>query len=355
MNSKIEGVVLRKFRDRDYLITPERYFFCVVGSVHPEDRIIAYLKYVPDLSGKWGSESKRFRRALQHYTMHDLLKTFNFLDNHPEYLFDSKVLSIKMSAVPLKKILKHLKPEEKVSQLLRLELPDSLQLKVVELINTLSDSSGVQIEYFGVTGSVLLDIHQDFSDIDLVVYEKKNSESVKEALKQIYDEGRSPIQRFDDDRIREWCLRKVRMYPLTFEEALRIFKRRWSRGLFHGTMFSLHPVKREEEVTEKFGDRIFKPEGLVKIKARVSDASGAEFLPAIYRVENVEILEGKKVKDIFEVVSYEGLYRGLAEEGERIVAYGKLEVVTIRNIGQQYHRVLIGSKAGEGKDYLKPL
>jgi predicted nucleotidyltransferase len=347
--------MLRRFRDRDYIITPERYFFCVVGSLHLEDRVIAYLKYVPDSSGKWGSGGKRFRRALRSYTTRDLLRTLDFLERYPEYLFDSNVLGVRMSAVPLQRVLRHFRPEEKVSQLVRLEEPDPLQLKVIELINSLSDWSGVPVKYFGVTGSVLLDIHQDFSDIDLTVYGKKNSDSVKEVLKQVYDEGESPVRRFDDERIREWCLSKVGMYPLTYEESFRIFKRRWSRGLFRGTMFSVHPVKLEEEVSMKFGGRIFKPEGLVKIEATVTDASEAEFLPAIYRIKDAEILEGQKVKDILEVASYEGLYGGLAEEGERIVAYGKLEEVTDRRVGQRYHRVLVGSKEGEGKDYVKPL
>jgi len=349
-----EGL-MRGYRDRDYLRTVEDYYFCVVGSVHPEDRVIAYLKYVPDSSGKWGSGGRRFRRALRYYTMRHLLRTLNFLENCPEYLFDSDVLGVSMSAVPLQRVSSHLMPEEKVSQLLRLEKPDPLQLKVVELVNSLSDWSGVPVKNFGVTGSVLLDIHQDFSDIDILVYGRKNSESVKEVLKQVYSEGGSSVQRFDDERTREWCLSKVRMYPLTYEEALRIFKRRWSRGLFRETMFSVHAVKLEEEVAEKFGDRTFKPEGTVKIEATVSDASEAEFLPAIYGVEDVEILEGQKVIDIVEVASYEGLYGGLAEEGERIVAYGKLEEVTDGRVGQRYHRVLVGSKEVEGKDYVKLL
>jgi predicted nucleotidyltransferase len=50
------------------------------------------------------------------------------------------------------------------------------------------------------------------------------------------------------------------------------------------------------------------------------------------------------------VASYEGLYGGLAEEDERIAAYGKLEEVADGRVGQRYHRVLVGSKEGEGKD-----
>lgn len=347
--------MLRGFRDRDYLKTVEGYFFCTVGSTHPEDRAIAYLKYVPDPSGKWGRGNKRFRRALRYYTMPDLLETLKFLENHPEYLYYSSVMGIRMSAVPLNRVSAHFKPEEKLSKLIRMGEPDDLQRKVIDLVNMISDESGVPLEFFGVTGSILLDIHQNFSDMDIIIYGRKNSESVKETLKQIYNDQDFPIQRFDDEMIREWCLSKARMYPLTYEEAAKIFKKRWNRGLFRGTTFSVHPVKLEEENNEKYGDRIFKPEGMVKIEAVVSDASEADLLPSIYEVEHIKVFDGPKVKDILEVASYEGLYGGIAEKGERIIAYGKLEEVTDRRFGRRYHRVLVGSKEAKGKDYVKPL
>ena len=346
---------LRGFLDRDYVQTAEGYFFCVVDGMHPEDRVIAYLKYVPDPSGKWGRGNKRFRRALKYYTMPALLETLKFLENHPEYLYYSPVMGIRMSAVPLSRVSIHFKPEEKLSQLMRMRKPDDLQRKVIGLVNLISDESGVPLRFFGVTGSILLDIHRSFSDIDLIIYGRENSESVKSVLKQIIGDQDSPIQKFSNERIREWCLSKSRMYPLTYEEAARIFKRKWGRGLFGGTVFSVHPVKLEGEIDEKYGDRIFKPEGMIKIEAVVSDASESDFLPAIYKVEKVKVLEGPKIKDILEVASYEGLYGGIAEKGERIVAYGKLEKVTDRRLGEQYHRVLVGSKEAEGTDYIKPL
>ena len=347
---------MRRFRDRDYLKTMEGFFFCVLGSVHPEDRAIAYLKYVPDPSGKWGRGRERLRRALPNYTMHDLLETFKFLENHhPEYLYYSSVMGIKMSAVPLNKVSAHYKPEEKLSQLIRMEKLDDLQRKVVDLANLISDESGVPVRFFGVTGSILIDIHQSFSDIDLIIYGKKNSVSVKETLKQLYENQDFPIRRFNKEESREWCLSKARMYPLTYEEAAWILRRRWNRGVYEGTLFSMHPVKLEEENDENYGDRIFKPEGMIKIEATVSDSSEADFLPSVYKVEDVKVIEGPEVKDISEVASYEGLYGGLAEKGERIFSYGKLEGVTDRRSGEQYHRVLIGSKKAEGRDYIKPL
>ncbi len=346
----------RGFRDRDYLETIEGYLFCVVDSVHPKDRVIAYLKYIPNSSGKWGKENKRMKRILKNYTMQNLLETFEFLEkNHPEYLYYSSVMNIKMSAVPLNRISYHFKPEEKLLHLINMEKPDTLQRKVINLVQLLSDKSGVPLKFFGVTGSILLDIHQDFSDIDLIVYGAEASRSVKDALMQFYKSRGSPIRRFGKKMIHEWCLDKARVYPLTYEEAARIFKKRWNRGVFRETLFSIHPVKLEEENDEKYGDRIFKPEGMIKIKATISDASEADFLPAVYKVRDVKVIEGRKVKDITEVASYEGLYGSLAEEGERILSYGKLEKVIDRRIGEEYHRVLIGSKEARGSDYIKPL
>ncbi len=344
---------LRRYRDRDYVQTREGYFFCVVGSVHPEDRAIAYLKYVPDPAGKWGKMNERFKRVLRHYTTMDFLETLNFLKGHPEYLYNSSVMGIRMSAVPLSMVSVHLKPEEKMTQLIDTEKLDALQKKVVDLANLVSDESGVLIDYIGVTGSVLLDIHKDFSDIDLVIYGMRNSQIVKETLIRMVGEQNSPIHQFDKERAEKWCVEKTERFPLTSNEALAILKKKWGRGLFKGTMFSIHPVKLEDEVSENYGDRIFRSEGMVKIRATVLDASEAEFLPSVYKIEDVRVLNGSKVGDIYEVVSYEGLYGGIAEEGRDIVAYGKLERVIDKRFEMEYHRVLVGSTKARGSDYIK--
>jgi len=352
--SLLEVENLRGYRDRDYVQTIEEYFFCVIGPVHPQDRVIAYLKYVPDPAGNWGQKNRRFRRVLRYYTVMDLLETLKFLERHPEYLYDSSVMGIKISAVPKNRVSVHFKPEEKMSRLLKMKKPDILQQKSVDLAKLISDESGVLMEYFGVTGSVLLDIHQVFSDIDLVVYGVENGQIVKEALMRMYEERRSPIHRFDEKKAKEWCMEKAKRYPLTFEDASHIFQRKWGRGLFHGTMFSMHPIKLEEDITEKYGDRVFKPEDMAKIEATVSDVSEADFLPAVYKVEDVKVVYGNRVEDLHEVASYEGLYGGITEEGEKIVAYGKLERVIDKKLGKEHHRILIGSKEAEGRDYIKP-
>lgn len=345
----------RGFRDRDYLQTSEGFFFCVIGSVHPPDRVISYLKYIPSNRGKWGRGSSRFQRIMRRYTMLDLINTIKFLKRHPEYLYDSPITGVNMSAVPISKITDHLKPEEKIINLSRSGDLDALQSKALDLALEISDESSVPLEYFGVTGSILLDIHQEFSDIDLTVYGIKNSECVRETLKQIYSAGSHSISKISGEEAKCWCLSKAENYPLTYDEAYKMLSRKWNRGIFKGTKFSIHPVKLEEEVDEKYGDRIFNPRGMIRIEARVSDDSEADFMPSIYKVEDVRIIEGQPVEDIIEVASYEGFYGGIVYKGERIAVYGKLEKVIDKRSNEEYHRVLVGSKEALGKDYIKPL
>jgi len=346
----------RGFLDRDFIETAEDFMFCVVGPYHPDDKIIAYLKYVPSKDGLWKRNGRRFSRVMKTYTIPNLLETFKMLEKeHPQYLFYSPQYNIKMTAVPLNRITRHYKPESKLAQLKIRGRLDSLQQKTVELVEILSRESGTQFRSFGVTGSILLDMHDvNFSDIDLTVYGLKESWKLKEAMAGIYDSNRE-ISRFEGEVLKAWCKSKVSKHPLKWRDALKIYSRKWNIGIFRGTRFSIHPVKVREEINEKYGEKTFYPKGFVTIKARVEDCSESIFLPAVYRVGEVKFLSGKAVDSLLEVVSYESLYDSLAENGEEIIARGKLELVRDSRNGKEYYRVLVGSPEGRGKEFIKPV
>jgi len=294
---------------------------------------------------------------MQAYTIPSLLETFNTLKTkHPEYLFHSPVYNITMTAVPHNRIAQHYKPEEKLARLLQTKQKDALQQKLAALATFLSEKTGIAINHFGVTGSILLDIHNTkFSDIDLTVYGFENSLTLKKTLNQITTDTGSPVKRFEGAVLKEWCQKKAERYPLSFEDAKRIYERKWNLGLFEGTQFSIHPAKLEEELTEKYGDKTFQPVSQVTIKATVTDDRESLFLPCVYKVRDVEVIEGEQTgADILEVVSYESLYDSLAENGEKIVAKGKLERVHDNRNGQEYYRLLVGSPEGKGEEYIKP-
>ncbi|MCW4016528.1 MAG: hypothetical protein NWF06_09175 [Candidatus Bathyarchaeota archaeon] len=344
---------MRGFRDRDFIQTTEGFFFCVVGAVHPSDRAISYIKYVPSKSGLWGHNEEKFSRILQKYTIPNLLETFNYLEkNYPHYLFRSPVDNITITAVPHKKIKEHFKPEQKLAQIRRVPQLDALQKKLIRFTQFLEQKSELSPEMFGVTGSLLLDIHNpNFSDIDITVYGVKNSWALKDALTKL--DTKAPLKRLLGTALKEWCTKKAQYYPLTPEEALTLYQRKWNLGLFEGTWVSIHPIKLESEVTEKYGQKTYNPCGQVTIQAVVSDNTDSLFLPAVYQIKDVEFIDCQQWGPITEVVAYETLYDSLAENGETIQVKGKLEKVTKTGTRQQHYRVLVGSAEGKGKEYLK--
>ena len=87
-------------KDKDFVETEENLLFCVVGYLHPEDRFTAYLKYVPDLEGKWSRRGFRFSRVMPYYHVSQIEKTYDYLRiNHPEYVFNCPMRKIAISSV----------------------------------------------------------------------------------------------------------------------------------------------------------------------------------------------------------------------------------------------------------------
>ncbi|MBT8172151.1 hypothetical protein KJN74_04710 [Candidatus Bathyarchaeota archaeon] len=344
---------MRGFRDRDFIQTNEGFYFCVIGTMHPPDRVISYIKYVPSKSGIWGSTSKKYQRILKKYTIPDLLETFSYLkQNFPNYLFHSSVDNIEITAVPLIDIKEHFKPEKKLAFLRKTPILDSLQEKLIRITGFLEKLSGISEEMLGVTGSLLLDIHNPkFSDIDITVYGLKNSWTLRKTL--IETNQKSTILRLKGKDLKDWCNNKTNFYPLTSKDALKIYRRKWNLGVFENTWISIHPIRLENEVKKKFGEITYNPCGQVIIECIVSDNSESLFIPGIYKIKNVNLKKGPKHLEITEVVTYETLYTGLAEIDEKIQVKGKLEKVIEKENKKEYYRVLVGSIEGNGKEYIK--
>jgi predicted nucleotidyltransferase len=347
----------RGYRNRDYVETIEGFLFTVVGDIHPAERIISYLKYVPDSDGKWGAETKRYGRVLEYYSTLHLNMTFQFLnERYPKYMYDSEVQHLFISAVPLDSIQRHYRPELRLLELLSAERVDQLEQKALDLGKTISDESHVDLKQFGITGSILVGVHNpQFSDIDLTVYGMQNSIKVKAALSDLFERSDRGVRRFDEPEIDEWLRTRSWLYPLKQNDVELIYRRHWNRGTFQGVAFSVHPGKIETEVTERYGDRVYSPEGIVEVEAKIDDATDSLFMPGTYQISSVRVIDGPTSFEPREIVTYEGLYCDIASSGERVRARGKLEKVDDKRNGEVYYRILIGSVEAKGTDYLKPI
>jgi len=340
--------VMRPFRDRDYLITPEGFIFAVIGNLHPADRVIAYLKYVPDEFGKWGRNRRRFRRALQHYNVPSVLDSMRFLASEaPRYLFESGVDNVTLPAVPTEAIVEHLRPEERLLQVQTTERHDGLEDKVLRLVRLISEEANVPARSMGVTGSILAGIHDPaFSDIDLVVYGFDNALRVRNFL----SEPSEAVGRLGGGSLERWITERVNSTPLTRQNAIDLLARKWNIGLFDDTEFSVHAVHTEVEISKRYGDDRYVSLGIVDATAKVIDTKESMFMPSVYGIESVD-LEGKfHAYTVNRIVSFEGLYADIAKEGDQVSCRGKLE--RVESSSGIEHRILVGSPEARGTDFI---
>ena len=342
----------RKPKDRDFIETREGMFFCVTGYLHPPDKYTAYLKYSPAPVGKWKSKGTSYRRELEYYHVNKVADGIAHLEqDYPQYVHYCPVRGIKFSMIPRAYIKKYYLPEERLREIL--EAPrDSLEEEVCAFVDEVTACTGLQKEDFGITGSILIGIHSpEFSDIDLLVYGLENAMKVKAALKE---RKSARIRSVSGKTLEDWCTSVSGHFPLSYQEACYLASRRWNYGFFEGRYFSIHSTRKDEEIRENYGDRVYRERGEATIEAVTTDASESMFTPAIYKVKNVRVIEGgeeayQAAPLLKEIVSYEGLFRDVVDDGEEIEAKGKLE-----SVNDQYYRLVIGTTMLQGKGYVKP-
>lgn len=336
-----------KPKDRDFIETVEGMFFCVVGYLHPPDRYTAYLKYLPAPDGKWSRDGVRYTRTLDFYDVSQVENTYRFLkENHPQYLFYCPVRNIEISTIPRTRVKKYYDPLKRLASIKRNGPKDSLEAKLLNLTEFLELKIGTTGK-LGVTGSILTGSHNPkFSDIDLTVYGLDTSKMVKTILFDALKDNVN-FQGPSEEEKRRWIKTRSKRFPLSYEELEKISVRRWNYGYFQGIYFSIHPTRTDEEITESYGDFTYERVGKVKGTATVVNNNESLFLPAVYHVEDVEL--DSEASDVTQLVSFEGLYGSLLENGEKIEFNGMLEKVTGK---KDYHRVIIGG-ASSRKNYVK--
>jgi predicted nucleotidyltransferase len=249
--------------------------------------------------------------------------------------------------IPQEYVKKYYVPEQRLQEIL--EAPrDPLEEEVRAFVSEIIACTGITEKDFGVTGSILLGIHNpEFSDIDLLVYGLENALKVRTALKERRSARIRPVT---GETLEGWCASVVEHFPLSYGEARYLAERRWNYGFFGDRYFSIHSTRKDDEIRENYGDRIYRETGVARIRAIVSDAGESLFMPALYKVEEVEVIEGQvDVLPLRGVVSFEGLYRDVVDTGAEIEARGKLE-----SVNEQYYRLVIGTTALKGGGYIKP-
>jgi hypothetical protein len=313
---------MRRPKDRDFVETTEGLFFCLVGYLHPPGRYAAYLKYAPASEGKWARGDVAYRRTLPYYHVRHVQQTLAWLEvEHPRYLWTDPATGLRFSHVPLEAVARHYVPERRLAEIVA-DPRDPLERETRDLVTLLADRAGLPFEAFGVSGSILLGLHDPtFSDIDLLVYGADSARRLRVVIDGLAGDG---LVALPEERRARWRADTASRFGLDADAVADLDRRRWHYRLFRGRYVSLHATRADEEIREAYGDRRYTPLGPAVAEARVTDARESLFLPAVYQVADVRWLEGGSGA-LDEVVSFEGLYCGAADAGERILVAGYLE------------------------------
>lgn len=348
----------RKPKDRDFIRTVEGLLFCVVGYLHPPGRYTAYLKYAPASQGRWQRDGVHYHRVLREYSLGSIRETLALLEErYPHYVSYCPVRDMRFSMVPEAFIAEYCVPEVRLQEILA-GPRDPLEEAVAGLAEEIAAGAGISLQALGVTGSILLGIHDPaFSDIDLTVYGLENALRVKawllEAAQRSAAAGQRPADRVMRLSPEETAVLRAAVqaiHPtLSADEVAYFVGRRWNYLRFGERMFSVHATRSDEEITETYGERLYRDVGTARIRARVVDVSEALFSPAIYGLDDVVVLEGD-VRPIRSLISYDRIFADAVDLGAEIEAHGKVE-----RVGEGEYRLVLGTTGIPDGGHLRPL
>ena len=139
---------------KEFIETAEGLLFAVVSNGIENGRVLCFLRYVHENS---------VLKKCDTNTANQLLKT-----KFPDYLYVSPRLQAQLHAVPIEKIVKHYKPQQRLASILHVEPKNSVQQDCVALCGLLA-AKGIALNTMGITGSLLVGAEHESSDIDLVL------------------------------------------------------------------------------------------------------------------------------------------------------------------------------------------
>jgi predicted nucleotidyltransferase len=332
-----------RVRPRDFIYTTDDLFFATTTYLHPEDRIISFLRYIPDRNGDRSLNNKKYSKV-------DSNQAYKFLGNNfPEYLFDCEITNVEMMGVPIEKVEKLLLPNDRLREIMESQKRDKLQDKVVKLAEIFHEHTGLSYNKMGVSGSILPGLYKsDVSDIDFVIYGLKNHRNVMEAFENIKIED-GVLQGIGGEYWKKLYNKRIKDSSLTYEEFRWYENRKNNRGILDGTLFDILQTRDWDEISGSYGATRYEPMGCIEIECTVTDSLAAFDNPAVYKVDDVKIIDGPDVP-ISEVASYTHTYAGQARDGERITVRGKLEKVIGKNLS---YRLIVGTTRESIGEFIK--
>ncbi|MFQ6068435.1 MAG: hypothetical protein ACE5KD_02720 [Candidatus Bathyarchaeia archaeon] len=330
-----------KAREGDLLETQDKVIFDVKGLVHPPNRIVAFPRFIQDLHGD------RKQKDIVYKKIYALSERYEFLKKQfPQYLVSDPVFGIRLCQVPQKDVKCHYEPCDYLQKLRHGSKLDELEADALHFIKLLHNSANIPWNKLGISGSLLVRLHTTNSDIDLIVYGRKNCLEVYDALLSLMQDKENPVKPYSRRQLRTLYNFRSRDTKISFHNFVKTERRKVLQGKFLQRDFFIRCVKDWNEIEEHYGDVVYRKVGYAKIKATITDDSEALFTPCHYSVGDVQVLGGKCGEAVTEITSFRGRFCEQARNGETVIVQGKVEKVQKKN-EDTFFRLLLGGKPSD--------
>jgi uncharacterized protein len=326
-------------REGDLIKTKSHVVFDVKGLTHPPNKLIAFPRFIPSPQGTRQGKDTLYGKV---YSLGDRFKYLQ--ENQPALIVFDPVLGETMCEVPLEQIIEHYQPTEKLASLRKTKNLNELENKALTLATELKEKAGIPWNAIGVSGSIMAGLTNEKSDIDPLVYGVENSRKAYAALKELRQTEGAGFKPYTQTELQTLFDFRSKDTQMSFEDFELVENRKAFQGMYMGTDYFIRFIKDWNETPERYGDVYYRNSGYAKIQARVKDSSDALFTPCTYKLNDVAVVEGRKLSPIMEIVSFRGRFCMQANEGETIQAQGKIEQVTNKKTGVEHYRLIIGGK-----------
>ena len=336
-----------KLRDRDAIVTRDSIIFRVYGYTYPSEGYVCDPEYAPESVFK--SKDPRALRTSgeQIYYKFYSDEGMRFIHaKYPQYRILYEPLQELLVGVSQQQIWKTRKPNETFQQLMQKPAKDPLHEALQTLSNLIMENSGLPLRSFGVFGSLLHGFyHPKFSDLDLIVYGRKDLRKLCETLEAMCKEKASSLQN-EFESVEALEAKPWNFVNYSPKEYVWHQKRKTIYALFKDKRSGrtikteFEPVKNWNEIRNEYSPktRILR-KGWIKAVVRITDDQDAAFMPSIYRIEPMKILQGEKAEDIKRIISYMEEFRMQVQKGEKAYVEGNLEQVN--TLTKSYHQITL--------------
>jgi predicted nucleotidyltransferase len=325
-----------RYLEGDYVRTREGLYFAVKGSRHPDDKVIAYLRYKPDSNGDREKDGVRYLR------MYSIEETTRFLkENYPKYVNKVEWLNDELQSIPIEDIETVFKPHTRLIEII--EAPETrLEYRVKRFVETLSNESHVPTDFFGVSGSILIGLDKPESDIDINIYGQSEGRKVYYSLKRLR-ENLDWINAYDKETVQEVLHSRWGGTGISLNKFIKTEVHKILHGRVEDTDYFIRLIKPEPNKST-----IIQREE-TKIRGVISCSTNSIYTPCSYLINEVEAQDNQSDYPIIELKSYRGKFTEQATKGDYVEARGRVEQV--KSDEGIFYRLMLEEKG----DYLLPV